>query len=261
MSQLARTASLARRPGIVLVDDDLSVVDELTGSRTRSHELLEDLERYGRLRAVRRGVYVLVSLTGTVEVGLFDLIAAVTPEPYLVTAGRALQFHELTDQHFRRVVVAVPKQLRPWAWRGDEVRYARTARRRLRPTRTRRTPAHVAPPERAIVDSLAHPQWGVTLSQIVEATDAALAREAGFADALAIETAESENHAVARRLGFIVSRLAGPEQARPFRPLRSESNTVTPLQRGGPSTGPIDKTWRVRENVSFDQLLTHRQVM
>jgi predicted transcriptional regulator of viral defense system len=259
--QLARRASLAGRPGIVLVDDDLSAVDELIGSRARSHDLLKDLERQGRLRAVRRGVYVLVSLTGTVEAGLFDLIAAVTPEPYLVTAGRALQFHELTDQHFRRIVVAVPRQLRPWTWRGDEVRYARTARRRLRSTRTRRAPAHVASPQRAIVDSLAHPQWGVTLSQVVEATDAVLAREPDLADALAIEAADSENHALARRLGFIVSRLAGPEQARPFRPLRGDSNAVTPLQRGGPSTGPIDQTWRVRENVSFDRLLAHREIM
>ena len=259
--QLLRTASLARRPGVTVLIDDLPVLDELTGSRAESHELIAALERDGRLRRVRRGAYALVDPAGGVRAGLLDLIAALTPRPYLVTAGRALQFHDLSDQHFRRVHVLAPRQLRPWSWRGDEVRYARTDKSlRGVATRTRKTAAHVATPARAIADSLGHPAWGVTLAQAVEALDIMLARDPTFADRLAGEIAGRDSHALARRLGFLVSRLAGEDAARGFLPLRGDSKAATALRAGAAGSGPIDQIWRVRENADVERLLEHRRV-
>jgi predicted transcriptional regulator of viral defense system len=247
---------------VVLLDEDLPRVDGLTGSRGRTHRILEQLEREGRLRQVKRGAYVLVTATGVIETGLLDLVAAITPKPHLVTAGKALQFHDLTDQHFRRAMVLVPRQLRPWSWRGEEVRYARTTPRRLRGgARTRRSKARIATPERAIVDSLDHPGWGVTLSQVVEALDTALRRYPDFASSLAVTVAEYGSHALARRIGFLVSRLAGPEKAKSLIALRGRTKAVTPLLKGGPEQGSVDPTWQVRENVDFDRLVAHRQVI
>jgi predicted transcriptional regulator of viral defense system len=260
---LARAASLAGRPGIVVVEEDLNALEDLVGSRTGSHRILQNLETDGRLRSVRRGIYVLVSQTGNVEADLLDLVAAVTPPPYLITAGRALQFHDLSDQHFRLVLVATARKLRAWGWRGDRIKYARVAPKRLRgsTTRSRRTAARIAPPARAIVDSLEQPAWGVSLSQVVEALDLALRRYDDFGAVLAVEAADAANHALARRLGFLVSRLADRAEARPFLPLRGSSKAITPLQAGAPQTGAIDRTWHVRENVPMDRLLGHREVM
>lgn len=253
---LARAASLARRPGVVVLDQDLPALDDFTGSRAESHDLVARLERQGRLRRVRRGAYALADSTGTVRAGVLDLVGALTPEPYLVTGGRALQFHELSDQHFRRVHVLVPTQLRPWSWRGDEIRYVRTDKAlKTGTTRTRRSRARIATPERAIADSLSHPQWGVTLAQNVEALAVMLTRDGTFPDRLARETVARDSHVLARRLGFLVSRLAGAEAARPFLPLRGASKTATLLLSGGPREGPIDPTWRVRENVEIQRLL------
>jgi predicted transcriptional regulator of viral defense system len=243
----------------VLLDEDLVHLEALTGSRTASHGLVATLEREGQLQRVRRGAYVLADSAGGVRTGLLDLIAALTPKPYLVTAGRALQFHELSDQHFRRVHVLAPRQLRSWSWRGDIVRYARTDRPlRGDSTRTRKTRAQVATPERAIADSLAHPAWGVTLAQVVEALDIMLARDPKFGDRLASEIADDDSHALARRLGFLVSRLASDDEARPFLPLRGNSRAATPL-RAGATAGPIDRTWNVRENVALEQLAADRR--
>jgi len=204
---------------------------------------------------------VLVDSSGSIRVGALDLVAALTPSPYLVSGGRALQFHELTDQHFRRLQVLVAAPQRPWSWRGDEVIYVRTARKlKGRAARTRRTRARVATPERALVDCLSHPHWGVTLGQVVEALDKMLARDPAAADALAAETADSGSHATARRFGFLVSFLAGEGAARPFLLLRGASKASTPLQAGGPATGPVDSTWRLRENVDLERLLQHREV-
>jgi predicted transcriptional regulator of viral defense system len=259
--RLSRAASLARRPGIVVLREDVARLDELTGSRQRSHAVLERLERAGRIRRVRRGIYALVDATGGVRVGILDLIAASTPEPYLVTGGRALQFHGLTDQHFRRVHVLTATQLRSWSWRGDEVRYVRTeAALRGGSVRTRKTRARVAAPARAIADSLSHPRWGVTLAQVVEALDAMLLRDPDFTDALAIEAGRQGNHALARRLGFLVSHLAGPDTARPFLALLGASNAATRLQASAEAVGPIDARWQVRVNVDLDRLLQHREV-
>jgi predicted transcriptional regulator of viral defense system len=258
---LVRASSLARRPGVVLLDEDLSALSSLAGSRTESHNLIAAVEREGYLRRVRRGAYVLVDSAGGVRTGLLDLIAALTPKPYLVTAGRALQFHELSDQHFRRVHVLTPTQLRSWSWRGDEVRYSRTNRPlRGDSTRTRKTRAQVATPERAIADSLAHPKWGVTLTQVIEALDILLARDLVSADRLAGEVAGHDSHALARRLGFLISRLAGEDAARPFLPLRGDSKAATPLRTGARISGPIDYIWHVQENVDLEHLIRPKQV-
>jgi predicted transcriptional regulator of viral defense system len=259
--RLSRAASLAGHPGIVVLDEDVAELDELTGSRTRSHAVLERLDRAGRIRRVRRGVYALVDATGGVRVGILELIAASTPDPYLVTGGRALQFHGLTDQHFRRVHVLAASQLRSWSWRGDQVRYVRTdAPLRGGAVRTRKTRASIATPARAIADSLSHPRWGITLAQVVEALDAMLAHDPGFADALAVETGRQANHALARRLGFLVSHLAGPDAARPFLALQGASKASTPLQAGAGAVGPIDSRWQVRANIDLERLLQHREV-
>jgi predicted transcriptional regulator of viral defense system len=240
----------------VLVEEDLEGLIELAGSRAEAHAAIATLERQGRVRPVRRGVYVLVDTGGGIRLDVVDLVAALTPKPYLVTAGRALQFHGLSDQHFRRVLVLVPTQLRRWTWRGDEVRYARTSRSlRGDASRTRKTRAQIATAERAIADSLDHPSWGVTLSQVVQAIATALDRDAASADRLAVEAAHAGSHALARRLGFIVSRLASTDAARPFLPLRGEGKASTPLRVGGQAGGRIDPVWRVRENADLEQLV------
>lgn len=115
---LVRASALSHTPGVVVADRDLPTVDELTGSRSRSHEVIADLVAGGRLRQVRRGAYVLVDAAGVVPVEILDILAALTPRPYLVTAGRALQFHALSDQHFHRIQVLVHTQLRAWSWRA-----------------------------------------------------------------------------------------------------------------------------------------------
>ncbi len=257
---LTRASSLAHRPGIVILDQDLPALGALTGSKVESHSLIAALEREGHLRPVRRGAYVLVDAAGGVKSNLLDLIAALTPRPYLMTAGRALQFHDLSDQHFRRVHVLVPTQLRSWSWRGDEVRYSRTDRPlRGDSTRTRKTRALIATPERAIADSLAHPKWGVSLSQVVEALDILLVRDPSSADRLATEIAEHDSHALARRLGFLTARLAGEDAARPFLPLRGHSKAATPLRTGLGTTGPVDSTWNLQVNVDLELIIRPRQ--
>lgn len=257
---LYRASVANRRPSIVLADQDFAVVDEFSGSRTKTHALVSRLEAAGRVRRVRRGAYTLVDPAGNTRTTALDLVAALTPKPYLVTAGAALQFHELTDQHFRLIVVLTNTQLRGWTYRGQQMKYVRTDRRLAGASaRSRRTPAAIARPEIAIADSLDHPSWGVTLAQVSEAIDRMRDRDRGFPDLLATEVAEHYGHALARRLGVLITALAGQNAARAFLPLRGASKTATKLLAGGPDTGPLDTTWGVRINVDLNIVTQHRR--
>jgi predicted transcriptional regulator of viral defense system len=194
--------------------------------------------------------------TGVLRVDLFALTDAVTPAPYLITAGRALAAHDLSDQHFRTAVVLVANLRRNFDWRGDHVRYVVTERDRIWGA-TRRGP-QVATPERAILDSLSHPRWGVTFSQSVEALDLALARWPRFASKLASAAERYRNAATARRLGYLITQLAGADAARPFEPLVGASRAATPLVPSGGKSGEYDSRWRLRVNIAVDELRAHR---
>jgi predicted transcriptional regulator of viral defense system len=241
------------------LDADLAALDASFGSRARIHALIARLEKAGRLQPVRRGAYTMVDAGGNTRAGILDLVAALTPKPYAVTAGAALQFHGLTEQHFRLLVVLVNTQLRPWSYRGQAIRYVRTSRKLAGiGTRSRKTTAAIANPARAVADSLDHPAWGVTLPQVAEATDRLLKRDPAFADTLASEIAEHYGHALARRFGFLITALAGADAARPFLLLRGSSKAAAKLLAPGPDRGPVDTTWGVRINVDRSVLTQHR---
>lgn len=254
--QLARQSSLAGR-WPVIVEDDLAAIDPLTGSRGASFAVLRRLAQIGQLERVRRGTYVMRDETGVLRVDLFSLIDAVTPAPYLITAGRALAAHDLSDQHFRTAVVIVANLRRRLDWRGDRVRYVIAEPDRIWGAQDERGP-QIATPERAILDSITHPRWGVTFSQTVEALDLVLARSATFASSLAATTERYRNAATARRLGFLIEQLAGPDAALPFRELLGSSRAATPLDPSGSRTGSYASHWRVRINADLDALLAHR---
>jgi predicted transcriptional regulator of viral defense system len=258
-SALYRASVLAGRPGVVVAERDFEMLDQISGSRTRTRGLVRRLETAGRVRSVRRGAYTIVDAAGNTRATALDLVAALTPKPYLVTAGAALQFHELTDQHFRLMVVLARTQLRGWTYRGQQVRYVRTDRKLSgASTRSRRTSAAIASPAVAVADSLAHPSWGVTIAQVAEAIDRMRDRDRGFPDELASEVADHYGHALARRLGVLVTALAGPNAARAFLPLRGRSKVAAKLLAGGPDTGPFDTTWGVRLNIDLGVATQHQ---
>src|SRR5207248_46803 len=122
-------------------------------------------------------------------------------------------------------------------WLGEYVQYARAAPTaiwggdRLEPRFALSTV--VAGRERAILDSLAEPQWGVSLPQAAGALRMALSRP-GFAERLAGAASRYRNAAVSRRLGFLVQWMANSAAARPFLSLRGSSHDTTPLLLGGP---------------------------
>lgn len=236
--------------------DDWPLVDEVTGSRSASRSLVFRLARAGILTSIKRGAYAVRPRSGALALSALDLVGPVTRANHLVTAGKALEVHELTDQSFRTLYVLTATRQRPWSWQGERVRYVTVPPNRIwggRELRAARHPTIVAGPERALIDGLAHPSWGVSLAQVAEATARAL-DDPHIRDRLGRAAARYQNAFLARRLGFIVSRLAGEQAAAEFRSLIGTSRAVALLDPRGPRTGPVHTEWRLRENVPFELL-------
>jgi predicted transcriptional regulator of viral defense system len=234
--------------------EDWPLVDAVTGSRSASQQLIFRLNRANLLRQVKRGAYVVRPRSRSLAISALELVGALERGRHLVTAGKALEYDRLSDQSYRTIVVLTPSQQRGWEWQGERVVYVLQPLHKIwggRQLKPAIAPTWIARPGRAILDSLAHHRWGVSLSQVIEATEKAL-EDPRFPERLAQAAARFGNAAVARRLGFILSRIAGENAASPFRALIGTSRALTPLDPTGPKGGYTHPEWRLRENVSFD---------
>ena len=243
----------------MVLPDDWPALEHSCGGRAQAARAIAWLEHNGWLQPIRRGAWAIRSRTLTLSARTLDLVGDLSGSPHLVTAGYALALSGLSDQAFRTVIVATPKRRRDWSWSGDQVHYVQMPSAQVWGGSTRRgSKTIVAEPERALLDSLAHPRWGVSLAHAVEALDRALIGGDPFTERLATATARYGNAQLARRVGYLVNLLAGDDQARMFRALRGSSKALTPLALGTGGDGSTDPTWRIRINVEPDRLLSHR---
>lgn len=226
-------AKLARQGrSILLTPQDLPLITGIVETETAARALVNSLAEKDWLVQVRRGVWAIRSRALSIEATAIEVIGYVTPDPHLVTAGRALREHRLSDQTFRSLVVMTPHRLRSWEWQGERVKYVLTPRERIwgAAERSPLLPTRIANEERALLDALAHPRWGVSLAHLTEALDRYLERT-GESDKLALATARYKNAHLARRFGFLIEQLAGEAKALPFRALRGSTKGAIPLNR------------------------------
>lgn len=258
LRELHRTALDAGRSGIAVPSSDLDAVARRTGDRTAAAQALNRLIRAGRVVRVRRNLVVLPEVTGLLGVDLVDLIDVVAPKPYLITGGRALAQFDLTDQHYFGVAVLVPSEVAKLAYRGQTATFYMTDRSNIWGSEPGERPCY-ALPQRAIVDALNHPRYGVTTIQALDALLLAASRDSGFFDrlhnAVTRYSSGSKGHgsrAAARRVGLIVDRFFGAQAAEPYLDLIGPNRTPVLLRPGGPDSGPVDHRWRVKVNAVLE---------
>jgi predicted transcriptional regulator of viral defense system len=259
LRELNRAAILAGRPGVAIVADDASRADRVTGARRRTQDSIDRLATNRRVRRLRRGVLLLVDETGRQKARIEDAIAAVAAPAYLIAGGRALEHHDLTDQHFFGVVTLTDRRVSPFEMSGEKAEFLLTDERRLGDVaewapNDPRSQWKIATAPRAVLDAISHPRFGVSFSQGAHALVIAARRDPSFLPQLFRTVSESASATDARRLGLLIDRLLGPEQAAPLRALRGGSRTPVLLRAGGPDQGPVDATWRVIVNQDLDLL-------
>jgi predicted transcriptional regulator of viral defense system len=261
LRELHRAATLAQRAGISIVTRDAPRADRVSGSREKTLQAIDRLAKDGRAVRARRDLLALADSAGLVTPTLEELVDAISPRPYLITGGRALEHHGLTDQHFFELVALAGNPASGFAWRGERVRYLKTSPDRVwggRPARAlgaHRTRPIIAAAERAVMDAIDHPRFGVSMSQAVGALRRALQVDAAFVNRLARAVDRGGSTATARRVGFLVEQLAGEAAAAAIRPWIGERRSPVPLRAGGSEDGPIDPVWLVQVNVDLDLVM------
>jgi predicted transcriptional regulator of viral defense system len=247
--ELHRAATLAGRPGITVPSTDLNLGNRESGNRESTLKAISRLARAGRVTPVRKDLLVLPDTTGRVSVGIENLVDAVAPQPYLITGGRALEHHNLTDQHYFSIVVLVSTRVSPVIYRGERAVFVLRNEKHIWGGKGH---PHFATPERVIVDVLSSTRYDVAFSQVLTALSLAGQRDPKFLGRLVASARRFGSDATARRVGLLVDQLFGPDAATPFRKLIGESRTPTLLRRGGRTDGPVDTTWRVIVNASIE---------
>jgi len=258
LRDLHRAAFDAGRPQIAIPSVDLPDIAEHCDGRSVVDQALVRLTRNRRVVRVRRDLLVLPDARGLLGIDLVDLVDVVAGNPYLITAGRALERADLTDQHSFGIVVLTTRAQAPLRWRGQTATFHPTDPTNLWGWVPDLRPCY-ALPERTLLDVLNHPRYGVSLEQAIRALKLAVARDDRFLDRLhgAVERygAGARNHgarATARRVGVLVHRLFGDQAAAPYRNLVGDNWAPVLLRPGGPTAGDLDREWRVVLNVTLD---------
>lgn len=246
---LHRAATLAGRPGIAVPSLDLDLARQRIGDH-RAEEALRRLRQSKRVLHVRKDLVVLPDATGRMTVGLPELISVVAPAKHLITGGRALEESRLTNQHSFSQIVLVPKAITNFSFRREKAVFLTTEVDHI--WGWQRSGPHYASPERALVDAVSHPRYGVSLSMAIGALDRAAGRDPRFLDRLVGATRRYRSPATARRLGLLVERLFGQEAGVPFEGLIGTNRTPVLLRAGGAKTGQLNEKWRVIVNATTD---------
>jgi predicted transcriptional regulator of viral defense system len=247
LRELSRAATEAGRPGIAIPSVDLNYVTERTGSRAGALKAIQRLVKSEQILSIRKDLLVLPDATGLLRIDLVDVIDAIAPRPYLITAGRALEHHHLTDQHFFGIIVLVPREVQKISWRGQTATFMVTKPSTIWGWKSGTRPQY-AQPERAVVDALNHPRYGVSLAQVLDALLLGAKMDSRFLDRLLMTIVRLDSKSAARRTGLIVERLFGPERAEPYRQLIGENRNPILLRPRGKDEGPLDSSWRVKVN-------------
>lgn len=258
LRELHRAALEAGRRGVAIPSADLDAVARRTGDRTAAEQALQRLVQAKRVMRVRRDLVVLPDATGLLSIDMADLVDVVARQPYLITGGRALEHFDLTDQHFFGLTVLVPSEGTKLRYRGQTATFFKTD-----PTNIWGWESEVRPryalPERALVDALNHPRYGVSLAQALDGLFRAVSRDSTFLERLLAAVVRYSSGArgyssrsSARRVGLVVERLFGADAAAPYRGLVGTNRAPVLLRPGGSPDGPVDTTWRVVVNAVLE---------
>jgi len=258
LRELHRAALEAGRRGIAVPSVDLGLVARRCGGRAAAEQAIVRLIQAGRVMRVRRDLLVLPDTTGLLNIDMVDLVDAIASQPYMITAGAALEHFDLTDQHSFGHVVLVPNEAAPLRYRGQTAAFFKTDPTNIWGWDPETRPRY-ALPERAIVDVLNHPRYGVSLTQAIDALRRAAVLDIAFLDrlhgAVLRYSAGSRGHSSrssARRVGLVVERLFGARAATPYRDLVGANRAPVLLRPGGSPSGPLDSTWRVVVNAVLE---------
>ena len=223
---------------------------------------IERLTAKGWLEPIRRGRYLVVPRAGVMgwEEHPFLIAAAIATHDYYVSFWSALVHYGLTEQRPRVVYIAQSKgrsaehRFKHWRYRIVRLPPRRFFGRRREMIRDH--PVWLAELEKALLDSLYQERYGGGIVEIAKA----LARAAERIDTIRLTdyAVQMDSAPLCRRLGYLMEAIGLPDAER-LQPHLGRTSQVY-LSRLLPKRPAFfDKRWRLRVNVTQEDLLSWRE--
>ncbi len=241
----------------------LEEVSEITGLPEKStRQFMQKLVERGIAARLRPGLYSLVPFEMGREreyLGNPYLVARelTRTEDYFVSHASAMDLHQMVTQPQLVVYASSPRQIRGRKVLGMEFRFVRIKLDHLFGTTEmwidKRETVVVSDLERTIVDGLKHPAYCGGFTETAKGLW--MRREDIDVGRLVEYALRLDVGAVIRRLGFLLEiyEIDAPQEIRLLR--RSLTNTYHWLDPTLPHEGPSTARWRLRMNISPEEIL------
>jgi predicted transcriptional regulator of viral defense system len=251
-------ALAVRNKTLITVDDAVGVTHS---NRHQAAVFLGQLARRGILTRLRRGLFAVVPFGKEQEYGNAFLVgsALAGPEPHFISHLGALTFHNLLVQPSRTVHVTVGKAKRSREIGPTRIEFVVVPGARIWGFReewvTSTDRAPISDLERTLLDGCFRPDLCGGILEVGRALW--MSREKLDFNRLLEYVKRFGKFVVAKRIGTLLDVYKlGPEQTREaIQGVGTRSPSYSLLDPILPAEGPYDSRWRLRLNVSPDELL------
>lgn len=210
---------------------------------------LTRLEKAELITSLERGKYLLLGLTPEKVLANPLFIGNQFVMPGYISYWSALHYYGLTEQVPRTVFIATTYKKASLTYRGTTYQFVQIAPEQFfgyqRET-VGELPVLMADEMKALVDSLARPQYAGGVGEVAKALHAAQ-------EELEVETLISYanwmgNRSLGSRLGFLLAQLGIQADGLEI------SHGPVNLEPARPRSGPFDATWKVYANLSQEEM-------
>ncbi|MDI6768591.1 MAG: type IV toxin-antitoxin system AbiEi family antitoxin [Anaerolineales bacterium] len=231
--------------------DSRTVTDLLGLDKMQTAHLLRRMERDGLIARIERGKYVMLGLTPEQAFSNPLFVGSHLVSPSYISFWSALHFHGFTDQAPRTVFVATSRQKREVLFRGMAFKFVR-----LKPEAffgyRRETlaglPVVIADRSKAILDSIALPEYAGGVSEVAKALHNAVTEGAVDITEMIEYARKLHKRSLSSRLGYLLEALGQPAEG-----LEPSSGPVR-LDPQKPLQGTYHPYWKVYVNVPRQDL-------
>lgn len=220
----------------------------------KAYEMLRRLKAEELVRPVEAGKYLVLGFQPERVLSNPLFVATRLAHPAYVSFWSALHFHGLTEQVPRTVFVATTRKHRPLNFNGSRFIFVRLAPYKFFGYQRELIgdlPVLVAELEKALVDSLDQPRHAGGLLEVAKALYRA--GEQLHPERLVEYANRMQNRSLCSRLSYLLDRFGQPVQG------LNISQTFVLLDPQAKAEGSYDQRWRVRVNVSDEELVGWRE--
>lgn len=241
----------------LLMQDELyafssrTIADLFELNKFQASSLLERMVQSGLVARIERGKYLLLGLTHEKMFSNPLYIGCNLVIPVYISFWSALHFHGFTEQVPQTVFLATTRRKKAIAFHGRRYQFVTLKPEAFfgyRREMLAELPVVIADEAKAIIDSLALPEYAGGISEVAKALQNAAADDSLDLSVLIEYAGRLQNGSLSSRLGFLLESLGQTAAG-----LKASRGPVK-LDSHRPMQGAFDKRWQLYINIELAEL-------